>query len=176
MQLKEVSHLSEATDWRCNFQALFSQKPFRFKGPSYDLFYEVPGADVLCCLFCVEETRMNTYTGRLAFFKDKQQPKFLLDLSSCFRCYAWIFEDENSKLYFYVTYSLAHAQEVEEAVLIVDVKSEKLGYIKPPADTEQHYDSLKHLISCWVNGLPASLNFRFDELKKLKQELLQEKR
>ena len=76
---KKGGRAMQTTDWSFDFASLPRWDNREKWFYTYDAFYEVPGKDMLCCIYSVAEVSMLNYEGFLAILRNKEKPELVLN-------------------------------------------------------------------------------------------------
>ena len=117
------------TDWQFDFASL-PRWDIREKIPFvYDEFYEVPGKDMLCCIYSVAEVSMLNYQGFLAVLRNKEKPELVLNVTDISFCINFS-HSEDGKLLFLKASLYFSEKGWRQPVLMLDMEKDRFSYIK----------------------------------------------
>lgn len=143
------------TDWEFDFASL-PRWDIRERIPFvYDEFFEVPGKDMLCCIYSVAEVSMMNYEGFLAILRNKQKPELVLNVTDISFCVNFSHSKDGNLLFLQPSF-YSPEKGYRRPVMILDMEKGRYSYIKketfPPSRWQigkpwrkwQPMENLKH--------------------------------
>lgn len=125
------SNINVENDWNYDFSSL-AKWDIRDRIPFvYDKFHSLPQCDALCCIYSIAEVRMCWYQGFLAIFKNKNEPKLVLDIHKELTFSDNFSANKNGDIIFLLSHFYEKTSGgVGNLIFIVDIVREKFSYIR----------------------------------------------
>lgn len=117
------------TDWNFDFASLPRWDNRERIFYVYDEFYEIPGKDMLCCIYSVAEVSMLNYEGFLAILRNKEKPELVLNAADI--CFCVNFSQSADGRFLFLQPSFYFPEKgYRRPVLILDMEKNRFAYVK----------------------------------------------
>lgn len=118
------------TDWNFDFASLprwdnRERMPF-----VYDEFFEVPGKDMLCCIYSVAEVSMLNYLGFLAILRNKEKPELVLNVADFMFCVNFSHSEDGKLLFLQPSLYFRETGHIRRPVLVLDMEKDRFTLVK----------------------------------------------
>jgi hypothetical protein len=116
------------TDWNFDFASLPRWDNRERIFYVYDEFYEIPGKDMLCCIYSVAEVSMLNHEGFLAILRNKEKPELVLNAADI--CFCVNFSQSADGRFLFLQPSFYFPKKgYRRPVLILDMEKNRFAYV-----------------------------------------------
>ena len=119
-----------ATDWSFDFASLPRWENRERIPFVYDEFFEVPGKDMLCCIYSVAEVSMLDYLGFLAILRNKEKPELVLNVADYPFCVNFSQSEDGRFLFLQPSVYSKETGHIRRPVLILDMEKGRFTFVR----------------------------------------------